>query len=163
MSRLRQLGQTLLQVEDTPHRTALAFGAGVFIAFSPLLGIHWLLALGTAFAFRLNKVAVLLGAYVNNPWTLAPMFLAGTALGCALLGVSPEGLSSIDWHASGREFYRGLFEHLRPYLWPFVIGNTVLGIVSGACSYWLLRRVLEARQRRAEQGVSELPVEGVQR
>ena len=147
MSRLRQLGHILVQVEDTPHRTALAFGVGVFIAFSPLLGIHWVLALGTAFAFRLNKVAVLLGTYVNNPWTLAPLYLAGTALGCALLGVSPEGLSTIDWHASGTAFYRGLFDHLRPYLWPFVVGNTVLGAVCGALIYAVVRRIVERRRR----------------
>jgi uncharacterized protein (DUF2062 family) len=149
MSRFRQLGQILLHLEDTPHRTALAFGLGVFIAFSPLLGIHWVLALALAFAFRLNRVAVLLGTYVNNPWTLAPFYLAGTALGCALLGVSPDGLSSINWHASGRAFYQGLFEHLRPYLWPYVVGNTVLGTVCGGATYLVVRTILERRRRRA--------------
>jgi uncharacterized protein (DUF2062 family) len=151
MSRVRQLAQVLLHLEDTPHRTALAFGVGVFIAFSPLLGIHWALALGSAFAFRLNRVAVLLGTYVNNPWTLAPLYLAGTALGCALLGVSPEGLAAIDWDARGMAFYRGLIEHLRPYVWPYVVGNTVLGAVAGAATYAVARRLIE-RRRQASAG-----------
>jgi uncharacterized protein (DUF2062 family) len=149
MSRLRQLGQVLLHLEDTPRRTALAFGVGVFIAFSPLLGLHWLLALGTAFALRLNRVAVLLGTYVNNPWTLAPLFLAGTALGCALLGVSTEGLATIEWDRQGWDFYRHLAQHLRPYLWPYVLGNTVLGAVAGFGTFAVLRRILERRARRA--------------
>jgi uncharacterized protein len=148
MSRLRQLGQVLFHVEDTPHRTALAFGVGVFIAFSPLLGIHWLLALATAFALRLNRVAVLLGTYVNNPWTLAPLYLAGTALGCALLGVSPEGLSTIEWHRHGWDFYAHLMEHLKPYVWPYVVGNTLLGAAAGGVTYFILRALLERRGRR---------------
>jgi uncharacterized protein (DUF2062 family) len=147
MSRLRQLGQILLHLEDTPHRTALAFGLGVFIAFSPLLGIHWVLALAAAFAFRLNRVAVLLGTYVNNPWTLAPFYLAGTALGCALLRVSPDGLSSIEWHRHGWDFYTHLFAHLRPFLWPYVLGNTVLGTVCGALTYLVVRAIIERRRK----------------
>ncbi len=146
MNRIRQLVHVLFQMEDTPHRTALAFGVGVFIAFSPLLGIHWVLALGAAFAFRLNRVAVFLGTYVNNPWTLAPLYLAGTALGCAILGISPEGLSTIAWNRHGWDFYVNLVQHLRPFLWPYVVGNTVLGVVSGALTYAIVRRVLD-RQR----------------
>lgn len=149
MSRTRRVVQVLLHLEDTPHRTALAFGLGVFIAFSPLLGLHWALALGSAFALRLNRVAVLLGTYVNNPWTLAPLYLAGTLLGCALLGVSPEGLTEIDWDASGWAFYRALLAHLRPFLWPYVVGNTVLGIACGALTYALVRLFLERRRRSA--------------
>src|SRR5262249_22476580 len=83
--RLQRAVQILLHVEDTPHRTALSFAIGVAIAFSPLLGIHTLLALGIAFLFRLSRGPMLVGAYINNPWTLAPMYMAGTLLGCSIL------------------------------------------------------------------------------
>ena len=92
--RFRRAVQLLLHIEDTPHRTALAFGVGVLIAFSPFLGIHFGIALLVAFLFRLNRVAILFGTYLNNPWTLAPIYLAGTSLGCLLLGVSSDGLDS---------------------------------------------------------------------
>ena len=94
---LRRTGQILLHVEDSPSRVALAFALGVFIAFSPLLGIHTGLAIAIALAFRLNKVAILVGAWTNNPWTIAPMYTAGTLLGCFVLGVSPASLGEIDW------------------------------------------------------------------
>ena len=90
--RVRRVVQVLLHIEDTPHRTALAFGVGILIAFSPFIGIHMGIALIVAFLFRLNRVAILFGTYLNNPWTLAPMYLAGTSLGCLLLGVSNDGL-----------------------------------------------------------------------
>ena len=140
----RALGE-LLHLEDTPHRIALAFGLGIWIAFSPLLGLHTIIALGIAFAFRLSRAAILIGCYVNNPWTLAPLFLAGTIVGCALLGVSTDGLATIDWDQHGLAFYRDLLAHLRPYLWPFVVGNTVLGVLFGTLSYFALRTILIRR------------------
>ena len=149
--KLRQLLLLLLRVEDAPGRVAGAFGIGVFIAFSPLLGIHTGLALAVAFAFRLNRVAILAGTWVNNPWTIAPLYLAGTLLGCALLGVPSDGLESINWHLHGRAFYAALLEGLRPYLVPFLVGNSVLGLLSGALAYLILRSVLERRRQPAPQ------------
>jgi uncharacterized protein len=145
-SRVRRALQVLLHVEDTPHRIALAFGLGVWIAFSPLLGIHTLLALGIAFAFRLSRVAILLGAYINNPWTLGPLYLAGTVVGCAVMGVPTEGLAAVDWSLEGRAFYSHLLTSLRPYLWPFLLGNTILGVAGGLLGYVILRRLFERRR-----------------
>ena len=145
--RLRRTLQILLHLEDNPRRVALAFGIGVWIAFFPLLGVHTLMALAIAIYFRLSRAAILLGAYVNNPWTLAPLYLAGTLVGCFMLGVSSEGISHIPWHLHGAEFYRNLARSLRPYVWPFVLGNLVLGTVSGVAAYLILRLVLERRAR----------------
>jgi uncharacterized protein len=145
-SRLRRAVDGLLQLQDSPHRIALAFGIGIWIAFSPLLGLHTLMALGIAFGFRLSRAALLLGAYVNNPWTIAPLYLAGTALGCALLGVSTAGLESIEWDHHGPTFYRELLAHLRPYLWPYVVGNTILGVLGGVVGYFGLRALLLRRR-----------------
>jgi uncharacterized protein (DUF2062 family) len=137
--RLGRMVQMLLHVEDTPHRTALAFGVGVWIAFCPLLGIHTLMAFAIAFLFRLSRGPLLLGAYINNPWTLAPLFMAGTLLGC--------------WSLHGWAFYEALLAGLREYLWPFVLGNTILGVVGGAAAYFALRFILE-RRRQAQRPAS---------
>lgn len=149
--RLKRAVGELLHLQDTPHRIALAFGLGIWIAFSPLLGLHTLMALGIAFAFRLSRAAILIGCYVNNPWTLAPLFLAGTLVGCRLLGVSTEGLATIDWDQHGLAFYTDLLAHLRPYLWPYIVGNTLLGVGFGLLSYFVLRTILIRRaQPKAE-------------
>jgi uncharacterized protein len=149
IGRLKRAYEVLFHVEDTPHRTALAFGIGLWIAFSPLLGLHTVMALGIAFAFRLSRGAMLLGAYINNPWTIAPLYVAGTTVGCLLLNVPPEGLVAIDWEQDGMAFYKSLVEHLRPYLWPYVVGNTVVGLLAGLAGYVLLRNVLERRRAQA--------------
>jgi uncharacterized protein (DUF2062 family) len=147
--RLRKTLEILFKLEDTPHRIALAFGIGVWIAFSPFFGIHTGLALAIAYRFRLSRAAMLLGAYVNNPWTVAPMYTAGTVLGSYLLGVSTEGLSQINWRLHGRAFYEAMFLGLKPYFWPFVVGNTALGVVGGLAAYFALRSLLERRRQTA--------------
>jgi len=150
----RKVGQ-LLQLDDTPHRIALAFGIGVFLAFFPILGIHTILGLLIAFLFRLNRAAILVGIYISNPWTLAPLYMAGTLVGCEILGVSSAELTSIDWHLHGRAFYRALFENLRPFVWPFVLGNTVVGVAGGLVGYVVLREILE--RRRAAGAAAAVP------
>jgi uncharacterized protein (DUF2062 family) len=144
---LRRTGQILIHVEDSPSRVALAFSLGIFIAFSPLLGIHTGLAIAVALLFRLNKVAILAGAWTNNPWTIAPMYSAGTLLGCFVLGVSPASLGEIDWSLSGRAFYASLAAGLRPLLMPFIVGNLVLGAAAAAVSFLALRSLLARRKR----------------
>ena len=154
--RLRRILQVLLHIEDTPHRTALAFGVGVLIAFSPFLGIHMGIALLVAFLFRLNRVAILFGTYLNNPWTVAPIYLAGTSLGCLMLGVSMDGLEAIDWDLTGAAFRETLWATLRVYAWPFILGNTILGVACGFVGYLLLRAFLERRAaQRAAHPVPE--------
>ncbi len=149
--RVRRTVQMLLHLEDTPHRTAVAFGLGLWLAFFPILGIHTGLALLIAFLFRLNRAALLVGVYFSNPWTVAPLYIAGTMLGCAVLGVPTDALEQIDWALHGMEFYRTLALHLRPYLWPFIVGNTVLGVLAGLIGYLALRFVLE-RKRAPQAG-----------
>jgi len=154
-ARLRRAVDAFLHLDDTPRRIALAFGIGVYIAFHPLLGLHTLMGLGIAFAFRLSRAAMLAGCYVNNPWTLAPIYVAGTSLGCWLLGVPMGAVRHIEWDLANRDFYHLLLVSLRPYLWPYVIGNTVLGIAAGLVAYASLRWALERRARR--HGVTRLP------
>jgi uncharacterized protein (DUF2062 family) len=148
MGWLRRL-RLLLQIEGSPSRVALAFALGIFIAFFPLLGIHTGLALALAVGLRLNKVAILTGAWVNNPWTLAPMYTAGTLLGCALLRVSPASVGEVDWSLHGRAFYASLIEGFRPLLLPFVVGNLVSGALAAVVTFLLLRSLLLRRQAMA--------------
>jgi uncharacterized protein (DUF2062 family) len=143
---LRRAGQVLLHVDQSPTRVAAAFGLGVFIAFFPLLGVHTLVALLLAVALRLSKVAILVGAWTNNPWTIAPMLTAGTMLGCLVLGVSPASLGAIDWSLRGRAFYESLAAGFAPLLWPYVVGNLLLGVLAGLLGFGVVRSVLASRR-----------------
>src|SRR5512141_3430033 len=91
--RARRFLDHLLHTHDTPQRTAAAYAVGVFFGFSPFLGLHTVLGLVVAFAFNLNRVAVLLGVYSNLPWILPAYYTLATMAGAALLRVNvPPGL-----------------------------------------------------------------------
>jgi uncharacterized protein len=140
----------LLAVDDPPERTALAFSIGVFIAFSPLLGLHTILATLIAFLFRLNKVAIYLGTCLNNPFlTLGPIIFLSYAVGAFLLGrplrIPPEGIELLKHpHLLTGAYYRQIFVHSWDIVAPFALGATVLSVVCSAVAYpltlWALRR-----------------------
>ena len=83
---IRKWLDALLHIQDTPERTAAAFAFGVFIGFSPFLGLHTLLGVLFAFLLNLNRVAVLLGVYSNLPWFLGPYYVGTTMIGARMLG-----------------------------------------------------------------------------
>src|ERR671916_3773 len=102
----------LLAVDDPPERTALAFAVGVFIAFSPFLGLHTIMATALAFLFRFNKIAIYTGTFINNPFlTLVPIIIASYAVGAFLMGRPvglPEGGLELlrDPHLLTRDYWR---------------------------------------------------------
>ncbi|MFQ5791497.1 MAG: DUF2062 domain-containing protein [Acidobacteriota bacterium] len=139
---VREFLRRLIHLGDSPNRTALAFAVGVFLGFSPLIGLHTVLGVIFAFAFRLNRLAVLVGVYVNSPWTVAPAASLGTGLGFLVLGTE-GGLRDI---ANGSlfsfEFWGRLFSDVEHLLLPFVVGNLVLALVAGLAGYVIVRNVL---------------------
>lgn len=145
MGRLRRLAAVLLRLQDTPHRVALAFAIGLFIAFSPFLGFHTVIALAVGFSTRLSRAALLIGAYFTNPWTLAPFYGAGLVLGCWLLGIPVQGATA-SWTAFVHGARDELWRALGVYLWPFLLGNLLLGSGSALVGYALLRSALERRR-----------------
>lgn len=147
----------LLAIDDPPERTALAFSVGVFIAFSPLLGLHTILATLIAFLFRFNKVAIYVGTYVNNPFlTLAPIILMSYGLGAFLLGlpirIPAEGIDLLkNPHLLTGAYYRQVFVHSWHIVKPFALGGSVLSVVCSAVSYpltlWALRKYRRNRSQ----------------
>src|SRR6476659_7537249 len=131
----------LLALDDPPERTALAFSLGVFIAFSPFLGLHTILATLIAFLFRFNKVAVYSGTFINNPFlTLVPIIIASYAIGAFILGrpleIPDEGVELLkDPHLLTGAYYRRLFVEGWGIVWPFAVGGTVLSVVCSVIAY----------------------------
>ncbi len=141
----------LFTIEGSPDRVASAFALGVFIAFFPILGIHTWIALALAIAFRLNKVAILVGVWVNNPWTVGPMLTAGTLLGCSLTGISPATLGRVDWSLRGPAFYESLVAGFRPLVLPYAVGNLILGLLVALVTFVVLRAALARRKPSAPE------------
>jgi uncharacterized protein (DUF2062 family) len=150
---VRKWMEALLHIHDTPERTAAAFAVGVFFGFSPFLGLHTVLALGVAFLFDLNRVAVLVGVYSNLPWIIAAWYALATAAGAWLLGTRlPPGfgenvarLFSLSlFHA---EFWRQMASDMRPLFWPYFVGSLLGACLLCVPAYWLTRAFLVASRK----------------
>lgn len=146
----------LLAIDDPPERTAFAFSIGVFIAFSPFLGLHTILATFIAFIFRFNKIAIYSGTFLNNPpLTLVPIVVASYAVGAFFLGrplrIPSEGVELLTHpHLLTGNYYRRLFAQSRYIVEPFAIGGMVLSVVCSVIAYPLTLRALRSvRNRRA--------------
>jgi uncharacterized protein (DUF2062 family) len=83
---MKDLFKKLLHIEDSAERTAMAYSIGIFLGFSPFLGLHTLLGLAVAFLFNLNRVAILLGVWSNTPWFIVPYYTIATWVGMRVTG-----------------------------------------------------------------------------
>ncbi len=152
---LRSTFRRLLALDDPPERTALAFSIGVFIAFSPFLGLHTILATTIAFLFRFNKVAIYAGTFINNPFlTLVPIIIASYAIGAFILNqplrIPSQGIELLrNPHLLTADYYRQLFRESWQIVWPFTIGATVLSVVCSLIAYPVTLWLLRARRRKA--------------
>jgi uncharacterized protein (DUF2062 family) len=158
-SGLRDFLRRLLLLGESPPRTALAFAIGVTISFSPFWGLHTALALVAALLFRLNRLAVLVGAWVNNPWTVAPAASLGTALGFWVLGTEVRFPSLAEFSLLSSESWSQVFSDFEHILWPFVVGNLLLSVPAGVAAYFVLRWIL-ARNTARESPVLTLEESG---
>ncbi len=146
----------LLAVDDPPERTALAFSVGVFIAFSPFLGLHTLMATLIAFWFRFNKVAIYTGTFINNPFlTLVPITVASYAVGALLMGrpvALPAGALELlkEPHLLTASYWRQLLDRLWEVVVPFSVGASVLSVVCSLAAYPVTLKLLRAHARRKE-------------
>ena len=163
IKKFKEKFRALLHLENSTRHLATSFAVGVFIAFSPLLGLHTILALLCVWGFRLNMVALFLGCFVNNPWTLLPILGASFWVG-TLFTPGYAGAPPIDWSSPFHWTLWSLFGSLRPYVVPFFIGSTILGLVSALVGYVAVyysiqqyrERIRLARER--EAGVPEKPL-----
>jgi len=156
--------ETLLHVHDTPERTAAAYALGVFLGFSPFLGLHTLVAVVLAFVFNLNRVAVLMGVYSNLPWIIAGYYAFTTMMGAALLRVTPppglkESLGEL-FHESitTSAFWHDVVRLLRPLLWPYMLGSLIGATILAAVAYRVaLEFVVRRRRHLSTQPQSDRP------
>ena len=131
---VRQQLTHVLHLRETPHRTALAFALGVFIAFAPHYLFHTASVVFCAWAFRLNFLALFLGSLINNPWTLIPILAASLYTGMLLMGASSS--VTIEW---GQMRVDNIFDMLSPYLIPFLVGACTLALVGSLIAYPVMR------------------------
>lgn len=154
------------RLPDTPEKIARGIWAGVFAAFTPFYGLHFILAGLIAWVMRGNILAALLGTFFGNPLTYVPIGVVAMQTGYFLLGRSfrqeshgsfLEGFGaaalalksnflalftarSADWSGLG-QFYNDVFL-------PYLVGGIVPGVIAATVCYYLSVPVIRVYQNR---------------
>lgn len=150
----------ILHIDDTPHRLSLGVALGIFIAWTPTLGLQSILVLLTATICRANKISGLPFVWITNPLTIVPIYWPNYLIGNALMNICSDDRPRMTFKMfenAVKQFlqgYKGLFNHetwynLSALLHNFVdftidlwIGCLVVGLILGITSYFVSYRFI---------------------
>lgn len=169
---IKYVGHRVKRIPDTSHKIALGAAIGVFVCFSPIFGIHIAMALVIVYILRANLIAAIITTMFGNPVTFPFIAAASLGVGRAVLGMNAkdddfQSLHSAFWQAFTdawqlikswvglAERPSGLADFMSNLFLPYLIGGTIVGIVSGTITYFLLEPVITAYQIRRYQVMAE--------
>lgn len=163
----------VLHADDSPHRIALGVAIGLFIAWTPTVGLQMLLALAAAAVLRANKIIPVALVWITNPVTLVPIYYVNWVIGRmivpgddnlrmneayirlqALVKHSPNFFDLILEPGTWKQIGTLIFE-MGIELW---IGSFALGMLLAIAGYFsTLHGVMYYRERRRQQREQRQP------
>ena len=166
---IEYVGIRLKRIPDTPHKISLGMSCGIFASFTPLFGLHFLIAGLLSYLLRANVLASLIGTFIGNPITFPIITVFNLKLGEWILGSSEY--SSVDGRKIFEGFldfifliYKNLFtegsvgensvprinEFLNGVFLPYSLGGIIGGIFVAIISYFLLRPLVATYQKQRD-------------
>ncbi len=140
------------QLNGDPHFVAFGMAIGVFVAVTPTIPFHTILAIGLAILLKASKPAAILGVWVSNPFTAVFLYVACYKTGYFFIEDSHEAMKSIEILVAHLEGDAGFLEKItfltefaKIQVKPFMImnvGGVILGLPSGLFAYLLTRKFI---------------------
>ncbi|MEZ5777672.1 MAG: DUF2062 domain-containing protein [Paracoccaceae bacterium] len=161
------------RLPDDPHRIARGVGAGVFVSFTPLFGLHFITAWATAKVVRGNILAALLGTFFGNPLTFPFIAFLSMKFGHLVLGTTFDesqhatifgkfvGAGDDLKHNFFAMFtdattqWGNLYNFYNEIFLPYLIGGLLPGIIAGVLCYYLSEPVIAAYQKHRRKKLRE--------
>lgn len=152
----------LKRLPSSPYRIAVGGAVGVFVVFTPFLGVQLLMAAIVAWMLRGSIIASVLTSFVGNPLTYPVIWVATFHLGTLLLGNSTHvelgdiqdkvgALGDAIGNGSGSSAILAI-ESLWPIMKPMAVGSLPLGGLAALVTYICVHRLVKisraARERR---------------
>ena len=145
--RLRLFLIRIRDLQGEPRYVATGMAIGVFVAVTPTIPFHTVIALALAFILKGSKPAAVIGSWFSNPLTIPLLYYGSFKIGTLLLGEPPP----YDVHF---ESIPDLLELGLDVTLAMLIGGVLLGIIPAVIAYVVTYRVvkrLRERVRRKEQ------------
>jgi len=154
----------VLHVNDSPKRIAMGVSLGLFVAWTPILGVHMMMVLFLAIIAKANKIVSIAAVWVSNPLTYIPMWSAGYMFGKFILKIftgtsadQPENITQQVSSFSLSEFFNRFLElafwkEMAASLWSkgpeLWLGSLIIGIISAIAGYFLTYHfIIKHRQK----------------
>lgn len=148
VKRAKALLRYLVHERNSPGELGLAVALGAFIGCSPLIGLHWLLALYASTRLHLNRIASVAATNISFGPLTAVIAVASIWLGKLLLGQPLKVPVTTDWDAMGSFAYRSLG--------AWVLGSVIIGLAAAfATGLATLYGIRALRARQADAGDGE--------
>lgn len=132
----------VLHADDPPARLALGAAIGMFVAFTPTVGLQSGIVLFLAWIFRANKVVGLPFVWITNPVTLVPIYYNLYKMGAYFLGADGVGRGYFKEFTTpppgwweGMAFY---WEHVNQVLAPLMLGCLIASVVFAVPTYFVV-------------------------
>lgn len=142
---VRYYTKRIIRIRGTPHAIAAGVAAGVFASFTPLMGFHFVLSFGLAFAMRGSMIAAAIGTVVGNPLTFPAIWAGTLALGRFLLGIEGGGDGAQFGAVFAEQGFAALWD---PWIKPMLVGGVPLGLIAATVFYAVTRTAVSAFQTR---------------
>lgn len=97
----QKIYQRFIRIRGHPREIARGFALGLFIGFSPTMGVQIVLAVFLAAFLKWNKFAAAIGVQVTNPVTAPFIYGVTYFIGAKLIGLQTPLLptASVDWNS----------------------------------------------------------------
>lgn len=129
----------LARLQSEPDAIGRGMALGLFIGFTPTLGVQALLAVLFAFLLRQNKIAAFVGVWITNPLTAPLIYGLEYKIGRLLLGLP---------HLSYDPFSDGLSLSLLAQVGgQLLLGSVVLGLPVAIIGYSVTVRLIPSLRR----------------
>jgi uncharacterized protein len=151
----RYLRMRVMRLTASPHAVAAGVAAGVFVSWTPFIGVHFIMAFVITYFLSGNMVAAALGcAAFGNPLTYPFIWGITWEIGHLVLARKDTlGGQSIDLHEM---FHKLNFTELwRPVLEPMLIGAIPPGAVTSVVLYTLTFYTVRGFQSRRRARLME--------
>ncbi len=180
----RYMRHRVERINDTPSNIAFGFACGAFASFTPLFGLHFVVAALFAKIARVNIISALFGTAIGNPLSF-PLIAAGSmSVGSLLLGrgqdhADGEGVvaafvdmgtllydgarsaigiaepGTVSWSTAASR----LGEFSSQFMVPYALGGLICGIPVAVASYYIVRPAIAAYQKRRAEKLARRRVE----
>ena len=145
--------RAILILKDDARAIALGSAIGVFVAFTPTVGIQVLIVLLIALLsrpfFRFNRLAAILAVNISNPFTVVPIYWFNYRLGTLMYRqtVSRTEFAGLFRYSGVGDWWRSFQAVFVQVGTPLLLGSLIVATVLGLATYPLMYRLLTRTQR----------------